>query len=229
MFRPKGAIRSATPRAMRPKPTRPRVRPWSRKRGTGSLGLQAPARTRRSWAGISRASDKSSAQACSATGTAVASGVLATMMPCAVASATGILSVPLPLRMIAPQRVSRGRISGVINSDPPMTQTTSASLAVSTTWSGVWHWRWAKSTSAVAMSLATQAGSSVSSHATQATLNALSWGIVVDLCSVVSWLNFCTKVRKAIPTRQSMHRVLDGGYDRSYLRPQHLGAAASPA
>ena len=58
--------------------------------------------------------DSSSPMACVETASQCASGVLATTMPRSVAAATGTLSVPLPVRMMATQRGRSARLSGVI-------------------------------------------------------------------------------------------------------------------
>jgi len=57
----------------------------------------------------------------SETGSDVAWGVLTTRMPLAVASVTGILSVPLPVRMMALQRGKSASSSGLTSLLPPQT------------------------------------------------------------------------------------------------------------
>ena len=91
------------------------------------IGPRLPAGRAASCRAICRITANNRPMACSATWCIVASGVLATTMPSRVASATGMLSVPVPVRRITRHFCKSGSTSGVITREPPIVQTTSAS------------------------------------------------------------------------------------------------------
>ena len=97
---------------MRPKPTTPRVLPYS----SVPLNLgrsQAPPISEACALGTLRQSESISASVCSAAATEFDSGALATTIPRLVAAGMSTLSTPVPARPITLRRSARSISSGV--------------------------------------------------------------------------------------------------------------------
>ena len=115
---PKATARVATARPIRPRPTRPIVRPRIG-RGRG-VRAQRPARIARSWGTTSLARARRRAKVCSATDSWLVPGVIVTAIPRAVAAATSMASYPTPVRAIARSSGEASMIAAEIVSPPAM-------------------------------------------------------------------------------------------------------------